>query len=107
MDKYQKFEALLADPAKAEKLFEGSKQDVIAKLNDKGIDFSEEEFDEILEGMNAVLTEESDELSEVDLEDVAGGSQKTRDFGRKVGRNIRKLAKVVKWVVDIYETVTG
>ena len=105
MDKYQKFEALLADPAEAERLFEGSKEEVLAKLADKGIEFSAEEFEEILAGMKAAVADGGDELSEGDLENVAGGSKQTKEFGRKVGRNIRKLAKVVKWVVDIYTTV--
>jgi hypothetical protein len=106
MDKYEKLEALLTDPSEVKALFAGSKQDILTKFADRGIDLTEQEFDEMISGMKAALSEEGDELNEEALENVAGGSQKTKDFGRKVGRFLRKAGKVGKWVLDVISTIS-
>ena len=74
-EKYEKLEALLADEEKAEKVFVEDVQQTLQNLADLGIDLSEKELADLAAGVIAgtEASGEEGELSESDLENVAGG----------------------------------
>ena len=100
-ERFVKLEALLKDEAKASEVFSGSKEEARAKLAAVGIVFSEEEFDEFLEGVKLTLNKGA-ELNEDDLEQVAGGCPDCNSFGQRVGKTVGRILNVAKWVFGLF-----
>lgn len=71
MDKYTAFAELLKDQATADQILSDSIEQTQQNLKERGLDFSIEELEKI--AAQAIAQAEQDELSEEDLEDVAGG----------------------------------
>ena len=71
MDQLKKMEALVADKAFMEKLSKmESVEEITAALNEAGIEITVDEMDE---GLEAFLASRNGELSEENLDSVAGG----------------------------------
>ena len=81
MENYEKLEALLNDDAEREAVFVESVDETLANLAARGIQITKEEFAElvagVLDGGEKAIAD--GELSEGDLENVAGG-KRNRSF---------------------------
>lgn len=100
-ERFAKLDALLEDEAKASEVFSGTKEEAREKLAAIGIEFSEEEFNEFLEGAKLALNKNT-ELDEDDLEQVAGGCSTCREHGQRVGKEVGRILNVVKWLWTIF-----
>lgn len=96
-NKYEKFKELLTTEATAMELLALSAEDASVVLEEKyDISFSVNELNEILLGMRAGIAEaEKEELSEVDLDQVAGGGSSNYNYGKSVGRAVTAVGIVV------------
>lgn len=89
-DKISKFEALLKNEEEAKRVLVPSVEETRKNLAALGMDFTEEELNEIAAGaIDAIKT--NDELAEGDLEAVAGGAKANRNSdyykaGQKAGK---------------------
>ena len=100
-ERFVKLNALLEDETKASEVFNGTKGEAREKLAAIGIEFSEEEFNEFLEGVKLTLNKDT-ELNEDDLEQVAGGCSTCRDFGHSVGKTVGRILNVAKWFFGLF-----
>ena len=96
-ERFVKLDALLEDEAKATEVFSGTIDEARAKLARLGIEFTEEEFAEFLDGIKTTLNKNS-ELNENDLEQVAGGCSRCKSHGQRVGEKIGRILNIVKWL---------
>lgn len=89
-ERYVKLQALLTNEETAKKLLALSAEEATHVLAaEYGIDFSAEELKEIMRGIqDAVKEAENAELSETDLEMVAGGKKGSDayEFGKAAGK---------------------
>lgn len=83
-----KLEELVKDDAKVAEIFVGTPEEIQKKLAQNGIELTQEEVDAIISGMKEDDAEGA--LSELDLEDVAGGCDGCYNFFKKVGKAIDK-----------------
>lgn len=87
-EKMMKMEELIKDEAKVAEIFTGTPDEIMKKLAMNGIELTQEEFEAIYDGIHE--DENSENLSEKDLDEVAGGCGNCYDFWKKVGKAIDK-----------------
>ena len=99
--KYVALENLLKDEEALAKLSTSQDAEETSKIlkEEFGLDFSPEELREVGEGMKRALEDDSmGELSESDLEMVAGGKQSTAyKVGYYIGKGVKIAATVLKF----------
>lgn len=88
-EKMALMEELLKDENKVKEIFGASPEETRAKLADAGIVLEDDEFSAIMLGMN----ESEENLTEEQLNAVAGGRKKAGNFWRNVGQTIAKAIK--------------
>lgn len=88
-EKMMKMEELIRDEAKVAEIFTGTPDEIMKKLAMNGIELTQEEFEAIYAGIHE--DENSENLSEKDLDEVAGGCGGCYDFWKKVGKSIDKV----------------
>ena len=94
--KLEKLLELLEDKEMAKELFSMSIEDAQAELAKKGLDFSIDELQAFAKGVVDSEADESSELTEDQLSNVAGGSY-TGDcynYGKKAGKILRQVFNV-------------
>ena len=89
-EKMMKLEELVKDEAKVAEIFKGTTDEILTKLAANGIELTEEEFNAIRDGMKA---NNSEILSEEDLDAVAGGCGGCYDFFHKIGKAVDKALR--------------
>lgn len=94
MDKYQELAVLLSDPAKANEIISKSVEQTQANLKANGLDFSIEELVELAE--KATIQQTKGELSEEDLDEVAGGLVSYRMSS--IGFIARHIVYITNWI---------
>lgn len=97
-----KIKELMKNEAEAKKVFAGTKEEIKRKLDEKGISFSDEEFEGFINGIRESVHENNDELDETSLENVSGGSKASYDYGYEVGKTIGRIFKIFKWFGSLF-----
>ena len=100
-ERFVKLDALLENEAKASEVFSGTKEEAREKLAAMGIEFTDEEFNEFLEGVKLTLSSGA-ELNEDDLEQVAGGCSACKSHGQRVGKKVGKIPNIAKWLLGLF-----
>ncbi len=100
-ERFVKLDALLEDEVKASEVFSGSKEEARAKLAAMGIEFTDEEFTDFLEGVKLTLNK-GGELNEDDLEQVAGGCSACKSHGQRVGEKVGRILNIAKWLIGLF-----
>ena len=85
----KKMEEILQDEKRLAEIMSGTPDEIFSKLKANGVELTPEEFDAMMSGLHAADSE-SDELTEADIESVAGGSKQGYDFWYKVGQAVDK-----------------
>lgn len=91
-ERYVTLGKLLENPDEAQKLFEMSSEEAAAYLSQQhGLEFTVDELNDVADGIKRALSESgSDELSENDLETVAGGKNSGAYYaGYYIGKGIK------------------
>ncbi len=100
-EKFLKLEQLLEDVDKIEEIFCGTAEEILEKLAAHGVELTMDELNDIKDGFNDEM-KASDELTEVSLDDVAGGCRDCSSHGYGFGQKIGKFLKKVKNVVSFW-----
>ncbi len=101
-EKMKKFEELLKDEAKGKAVFGKTLEETQKNLADEGLEFTLEELTDIVKGLAESDVDAGAELTETDLENVAGGSYQSDCY--KWGKNI---GKVFVWAVKAAKFIYG
>lgn len=103
--KYVKLQELLSDEETCKRLFALSAEECSVTLkNEYGLDFSVDELNEIMRGIQAALKDrQNGELNESDLEMVAGGRDSSAyGFGYSCGRFVPAAVVVGLAVASVW-----
>lgn len=98
-ERFTKLDSILENEDLVKEIFTGSTEDFRKKLAAEGIDFTDEEFSEFLDGLKMAVNSDS-ELSEDALEQIAGGCSKCKNQGYRVGQVVGKILFIGKWLID-------
>ena len=104
--KFESLANLFKDAAIAERLLGYSPEEAVVVLKEEfHLEFTVEELVDVAEGIKAALTGSSDELTEDQLEEVAGGKKGSTAYN--VGYYIGKGVQAFGCVVAIVCAATG
>ena len=85
----KRMEELLQDEKRLAEIMSGTPDEIFCNLKANGVELTQEEFDVMMKGLHAA-SGETDELTEEDIEFVAGGSKEGYNFWYKVGQAVDK-----------------
>ena len=104
--RYESLTNLFKDAEVAQRLLAYSPEEAVVVLKEEfHLEFTVEELVDVAEGIKAALTGSSEELTEDQLEEVAGGKKGSTAY--KVGNYIGKVVKAVGVVAGIFVAATG
>lgn len=86
----EKLKAISENEALVKEIFTGSDEEIRAKLAANGVELSDADFADLMNGVNA---SEGDELNEASLDNVAGGCGICYGVGYAIGSILRKILK--------------